>query len=319
MRSSRTVSTTTPSPRGRRLSSSTRTPTGSRRRSTTSRTANAGSRVARRPLSSRLPLLLLALVAACATAPPREPVGEAARALTLLADRASEFTDLRALADIDIKKGRERQRLRGALLVKAPSSIRFEALSPFGPPLLVVTIHEGRLTAYDAVKNEAYVGPANAETASRVLGLPLSPEDLVAALAGRVAPPHDLRSAELLSSDDAGPSLSLVASCAAMRPRSTWRWRCSGGATTVTTKSPRSCRPWIFQIAWCSRTRMSSSFAPPLSMSRRTGPTWRSRQRRRCGRWRGRAAGRGSRWRNEFPWPPASVAGRRTPRLYSWG
>src|SRR5437867_3345333 len=98
MRSSRTVSTTTPSPRGRRLSSSTRTPTGSRRRSTTSRTANAGSRVARRPLSSRLPLLLLALVAACATAPPREPVGEAARALTLLADRASEFTDLRALA-----------------------------------------------------------------------------------------------------------------------------------------------------------------------------------------------------------------------------
>src|SRR2546427_9453408 len=210
MRSSRTVSTTTPSPRGRRLSSSTRTPTGSRRRSTTSRTANAGSRVARRPLSSRLPLLLLALVAACATAPPQEPVGEAARALTLLADRASEFTDLRALADIDIKKGRERQRLRGALLVKAPSSIRFEALSPFGPPLLVVTIHEGRLTAYDAVKNEAYVGPANAETGSRVLVLPLSPEDLVAALAGRVAPPHDLRSAELLSCDDAGPSLRLV-------------------------------------------------------------------------------------------------------------
>src|SRR5256712_11846138 len=78
------------------------------------------------------------------------------------------------------------------------------------PPLLVVTIHEGRLTAYDAVKNEAYVGPANAETASRVLGLPLSPEDLVAALAGRVAPPPDLRSAELLPPDDAGPSLSLV-------------------------------------------------------------------------------------------------------------
>ena len=154
--------------------------------------------------------MLLALVAACATAPPREPVGEAARALTLLADRASEFTDLRALADIDIKKGRERQRLRGALLVKAPSSIRFEALSPFGPPLLVVTIHEGRLTAYDAVKNEARVGPANAETASRVLGLPLSPEDLVAALAGRVAPPADLTSAELLPPDEAGPSLSLV-------------------------------------------------------------------------------------------------------------
>jgi len=166
--------------------------------------------VARRPLSSLLLVAQLALVAACATV-SREPTGEdARRAVALLASRASEFTDLRALADIALKKGSERMRLRGVLLVKAPSSIRFEALSPFGPPLLVVTIHEGRLTAYDAVKNEAHVGPANAETASRVLGLPLSPEDLVAALAGRVAPPHDLRSAELLSSDDAGPSLSLV-------------------------------------------------------------------------------------------------------------
>src|SRR6266851_927690 len=211
MRSSRTVSTTTPSPRGRRPCSSIRRPTGSRRRSTTSRTANAGSKVARRPLSSLLLFLLLALGAACATVPPQEPVGQdARRALALLADRSSEFTDLRALADIALKRGRERQRLRGVLLVKAPSSIRFEALSPFGPPLLLVAIHEGRVTAYNAVKNEAHVGPANAETVAKVLGLPLNPEDLVAALAGRVALPPDLRSAELLPPDDAGPSLSLV-------------------------------------------------------------------------------------------------------------
>ena len=155
--------------------------------------------------------MLLALGAACATVPPQEPGGEdARRALALLADRSSEFTDLRALADIALTRGRERQRLRGVLLVKAPSSIRFEALAPFGPPLLLVAIHEGRLTAYNAVKNEAHVGPANAETVAKVLGLPLNPEDLVAALTGRVAPPPDLRSAELLSCDDAGPSLSLV-------------------------------------------------------------------------------------------------------------
>ncbi len=168
--------------------------------------------MAQRPLSSLLLLLLLvALVAACATVPPQEPVGAAARrALTLLADRSSEFTDLRALADIALTRGRERQRLRGVLLVKAPSSIRFEALAPFGPPILLVAIHEGRVTAYNAVKNEAHVGPANAETVAKVLGLPLNPEDLVAALTGRVAPPPDLRSAELLPPDDAGPSLSLV-------------------------------------------------------------------------------------------------------------
>ena len=128
----------------------------------------------------------------------------------MLAERYSEFTDLRALADIAIRKGRERQRLRGALLVRSPGSVRFEALSPFGPPLLVVTVHEGQLTAYDALKNEAHVGPANAETVAKVLGLPLDPDDLVSVLAGRVAPLRDLRSAELLPPDDAGPSLNLV-------------------------------------------------------------------------------------------------------------
>ena len=155
--------------------------------------------------------MLLALVAACATAPPREPVSEdTRRALALLASRASEFTDLRALATIALKRGRNRQQLRGVLLVKSPSSIRFEALGPFGPPLLIVTIHEGRLTAYDAVKNEAHTGPANSETVAKALGLPLDPEDLVAVLSGRVAPPRDLISAELVSPDEAGPSLNLV-------------------------------------------------------------------------------------------------------------
>ena len=50
----------------------------------------------------------------------------------------------------------------------------------------------------------------SSDLVAKVLGLPLNPEDLVAALAGRVAPPPDLRSAELLPPDDAGPSLSLV-------------------------------------------------------------------------------------------------------------
>src|SRR2546422_1031183 len=199
MRSSRTVSTTTPSPRGRRLCSSIRPPTGSRRRSTTSRIASAGSRVARRPLSSLLLLLPLALVtAACATVPPQEPVGEAPRRAPALPPvRSGDSPARRALADTARNGGGERRRLRGFLLVRAPSSIRSEALPPFGPPLLLVAIHEGQVTAYNAVKNEAHVGPANAETVAKVLGLPLNPEDLVAALAGRVAPPPDLRSAEL--------------------------------------------------------------------------------------------------------------------------
>ena len=166
--------------------------------------------MARRPLSSFLLVAQLALVAACATV-SREPIGEdARRAVALLASRASEFTDLRALADIMLTRGGESQQLTGALLVKGPDSVRFEALSPFGQPYFLVTVHEGRLTAYDAAKNEALVGPANAATIARVLGLPLDADALVAVLAGRAVPPKDLRVAELVPADGLGPSLTLV-------------------------------------------------------------------------------------------------------------
>jgi outer membrane lipoprotein-sorting protein len=141
--------------------------------------------------------------------PSREPSDDARRVLALLAERSSEFTDLRALADISLTRGRQRQRLRGVLLVKAPGSVRFEALSPLGPPLLIVTVHEGRMAAYDATKHEVLEGQATAESVAKVLGLPLDPEDLVAVLTGRLRTPRDLKSAELLPADDAGPSLSL--------------------------------------------------------------------------------------------------------------
>ena len=95
-------------------------------------------------------------------------------------------------------------------MIRAPSSVRLEALSPFGPPLMVVTVREGQITAYNALKNEAHVGSADSETISKVLRLPLEPDDLVSVLAGRFAGPRDLRSAEVLAPDATGPSLDLV-------------------------------------------------------------------------------------------------------------
>lgn len=165
--------------------------------------------MARRRLSSLL--CLLGLLGGCATAPPRQPVADDARhALALLDSRWHEFTDLRTLADIVLTRGRESQRLTGVLLAKGPDSVRFEALSPFGQPYFLVTVHEGRLTAYDAVKNEALVGPATAATIARVLGLPLDADALVAVLAGLAVAPKDLRVAELAPADGLGPSLTLV-------------------------------------------------------------------------------------------------------------
>lgn len=127
-----------------------------------------------------------------------------------LTARWHELHDLRALADVDVKKGGERHRLSGVVLARATASVRFEALSPFGQPFLLLTVHEGRIIAYNAATNEASVGPATAETAADVLSLPVEPEDLVALLGGRVAPPKDLRVAELNPPDELGPSITLV-------------------------------------------------------------------------------------------------------------
>jgi outer membrane lipoprotein-sorting protein len=152
----------------------------------------------------------VASLAACATAPPREPISDdARRALVLLGERYREFTTMRALADVSVTRGGNRQRVQGAVLLRAPSSVRLEALSPFGPPFMVLTVSDGQITAYDGLKNEAHVGPADAETISKVLRMPLEPEDLVSVLAGRFAGPREVRTAEILPPDEMGPSLSL--------------------------------------------------------------------------------------------------------------
>src|SRR5687767_4794889 len=117
-------------------------------------------------------LLVAALVATgCAIAPPppRSAIPPPAqRAAALLTERARQFTDLRTLADISAQLGSDRFRLRGVILAKTPASVRFEALSPIGSPLLVATIHDGQITAYDATTDEVTTGPATAETAARL-------------------------------------------------------------------------------------------------------------------------------------------------------
>ena len=166
---------------------------------------------ARRLLSSAL--LILSLAGGCVTAlpPPRETMSEEARrAVTLLEARGQEFSDLRALADVLLERGGRKQQVTGALLLKAPASIRFEALSPFGQPLLIATIHDGQLIVYNAASNSATVGPATPDTAGRLFSLAVAPDELVGLLAGRAVPPKDLRVATILPADEHGPSLEMI-------------------------------------------------------------------------------------------------------------
>ena len=158
-------------------------------------------------------LLILALTGGCLTAlpPPRATVSEeAGRAIDLLRERWRGFSDLRALADMLVERGSTKQPFTGALLLKAPASVRFEALSPFGPPLLIGTIHDGQIVAYNAATHKGTIGPATPETAGRLLGLAVEPSDLVGLLAGLPVPPADVRVASILPADEQGPSLEMI-------------------------------------------------------------------------------------------------------------
>jgi outer membrane lipoprotein-sorting protein len=165
-----------------------------------------------RRLLSNLALALV--VSACATAapPPGPPplADEVRRLVALLTLRRDEFADLRTLSEVTVRRGAAVQRFAGALLVKPPASVRFEALSPFGQPFLVVAMSDGTLTSYNVVENAALTGPVGEKTSGRWLGVPLGPEDIVGLLIGRVLPPAGMTAAEILPADGAGPSIQMV-------------------------------------------------------------------------------------------------------------
>jgi outer membrane lipoprotein-sorting protein len=170
--------------------------------------------VSARRLVSSAALLALALTGAgCAGAfGSSRPLlaAEARRAIELLQSRWEGFSDLRTLAALELGRDGHRQAFHGVLLLQAPTSLRFEALSPLGQPLRVVVIHEGRLTAYDATAHEAVVAPATADTAARLLGLPFEPAELVGLLAGRPRPPGHVTGARFLPTDQHGRPLVLT-------------------------------------------------------------------------------------------------------------
>jgi len=150
-------------------------------------------------------------LAGCASAPPaRQPISpEAEAAHALLERRRAERSDLRTLAEIQIRRGDKTQRFAGVLLLRAPSSLRFEALSPFGAPVLVVVGDAQTLTLWEVLDDRAYILPASPNATRRWLGLSLGEDELVAILFGSVAPKKDAISVQLLPPDETGPSLSL--------------------------------------------------------------------------------------------------------------
>jgi outer membrane lipoprotein-sorting protein len=174
-----------------------------------------------RPRPSRssrtsLAVAVLGLLAAlaldgCASAPVRRQVSpEAEAALARLEERQGGLTDLRTLADIRIRRDDKTQRLSGVLLLRAPASLRFEALTSFGVPVVLVAGDGQSVTLWEVLDNRAFILPASPDSTRRWLGMALGSEDLVAILSGRVRPLKNPLSVDLLPPDLIGPSLKLT-------------------------------------------------------------------------------------------------------------
>jgi len=152
-------------------------------------------------------------LAGCTSTPvqPRQPISAEAEAVRALLERRwQEFSDLRTLADIRMRRGRSNQRLSGVLLLRTPALFRFEALTPLGTPAIIAAGDGRSLTLWEVLDQRAYFLPSSPDSNRRWLGMSLGTEDLVAILSGRVRPLADPQSAELLPPDELGPSIRLV-------------------------------------------------------------------------------------------------------------
>ena len=172
------------------------------------------SRSSRLRLAGGLLLAVASLSACATTAPPPapSPVAEEARAaLARIEQHRRSLVDLRSLADITLRRSGRSQRLSGVmLLLGEPASLRFEALSPFGTPVLIVAGDLQSLTLWEVLDNRAYLAPASPDANRRWLGLALGGEDLIALFGARARPLPDPTQVELVAPDEIGPSVRLT-------------------------------------------------------------------------------------------------------------
>jgi outer membrane lipoprotein-sorting protein len=155
-----------------------------------------------------LALSVIAMTGGCASLPPHQPLPpDVLAARATLEARWGDFHDLRSLAEIRIRRGTRTDRLSGVLLLRAPASLRFEALAPFGPPLLVVASDAEAVTLWEVPNERAFIARSSPDATRRWLGLALGAEELVSLLAGYALPAHDPLSGQVLPPDDMGPSV----------------------------------------------------------------------------------------------------------------
>jgi outer membrane lipoprotein-sorting protein len=141
----------------------------------------------RLPVAACRSLLALAL-AACGTAQPvvsgplAEPQALLEQARKAHAQPQTMTCDAKAFVEAPQNGGRYELHVS----VKRPDSIRIEALTPVGDPAAVLVASAGKFALIDLRNNVYYRGPATPQNLSRLIPVPLTPQELVAVLTGDI-------------------------------------------------------------------------------------------------------------------------------------
>lgn len=126
----------------------------------------------------------LALFAGCGGAPcPRQLHTDPTRALDAYRSTRSHVRAVRAEARVE--QWGEDGRIRGTVLmfVERPDRVRFDAMTQFGPAVILTSDGE-RFALTDLRENRYLSGPSCPENIERLLGIPMSGEDVSLFLLG---------------------------------------------------------------------------------------------------------------------------------------
>ncbi len=132
-------------------------------------------------------LLFSALMSACAPVGERlvgEPVSRAFADELMLGwyESSARVVSIQGLAKVKVKTPVNSLNGTQVLLAERPASLRAEALSPFGSPLLLLAAEDGKLGVSLPSQNLFYTGAATPENLGLFVHIPLQLTDLVGVL-----------------------------------------------------------------------------------------------------------------------------------------
>ncbi|MFO7831977.1 MAG: hypothetical protein R6V18_08335 [Desulfuromonadaceae bacterium] len=136
---------------------------------------------------------LTLLGAGCAKVSPPQvkeiPRQEQSRAqMQEILERSYAHASMQALAEVRLRRGKDKQRSTQALHVQAPYQLRAEVYNFMGQMLVMLTADGAALEAYVPSRKTLYRGMATRARMERFAYVPLMPADMVALLLQRLPP-----------------------------------------------------------------------------------------------------------------------------------